>query len=150
MDAQHEDKSLRVQVERLDATRVRLHIAVPVEDVNAALKEAYEALRAQVSIPGFRKGRVPVAILKSRFPDYVSSEAVRYLIAPAYEEAIQQENLNPLSQPTFTPALDELQVDENQPLTFSATVDIRPDIDIPPYEELVTDKKPRQCTPRRC
>ena len=142
MDAQREDKSLRVQVERLDTTQVRLDIEVPVEDVNAALKEAYEALRTQVSIPGFRKGRVPVAILKSRFPDYISNEAVRYLIAPAYEDAIQRENLNPLSQPTFTPSLDELQVKENEPLAFSATVDIRPDIDIPPYEELVTDKNP--------
>ncbi len=142
MDAQREDKSLRVQVDRLDTTQVRLDIEVPVEDVNAALKEAYEALRAQVSIPGFRKGRVPVAILKSRFPDYISSEAVRYLIAPAYENALQRERLNPLSQPTFAPSLDELQVKENEPLTFSATVDIQPDINIPPYEELVTDKNP--------
>ena len=133
---------MRVQVERLDATRVRLDIEVPVEDVNAALKEAYDALRAQVSIPGFRKGRAPIAILKSRFPDYISSEAVRYLIAPAYEDAIHRENLNPLGQPTFTPTLDELQPKENQPLAFSATVDIRPNIDIPPYEELVTDKNP--------
>ena len=142
MDTQREDKSLRVQVEKLDATQVRLDIEVPVEDVNAALMETYESLRTQVSIPGFRKGRVPVAILKSRFPDYISSEAVRYLIAPAYENAIQRENLNPLSQPMFTPALDELQIKENEPLTFSATVDIQPDIDIPPYEELVTDKNP--------
>lgn len=142
MDAQREDKSLRVQVEKLDTTQVRLDIEVPVEDVNAALKEAYEALRAQVSIPGFRKGRVPVAILKSRFPDYISNEAVRYLIAPAYEDAIQRENLNPLAQPTFTPSLNELKVKENEPLSFSATVDIRPDIDIPPYEELLTDKNP--------
>ena len=133
---------MRVQVEKLDTTQVRLDIEVPVEDVNAALKEAYEALRAQVSIPGFRKGRVPVAILKSRFPDYISNEAVRYLIAPAYEDAIQRENLNPLAQPTFTPSLNELKVKENEPLSFSATVDIRPDIDIPPYEELLTDKNP--------
>ena len=133
---------MRVQVERLDATRVRLDIEVPVEDVNAALKEAYDALRAQVSIPGFRKGRAPIAILKSRFPDYISSEAVRYLIAPAYEDALHRENLNPLGQPTFMPPLDELQVNENEPLAFSVTVDIRPNIDIPPYEELVTDKNP--------
>ena len=142
MDAQREDKSLRVQIDRLDTTQVRLDIEVPVEDVNAALKEAYEALRAQVSIPGFRKGRVPVTILKSRFPDYISSEAVRYLIAPAYENALQREKLNPLSQPTFAPSLDEMQVKENEPLIFSATVDIQPDINIPPYEELVTDKNP--------
>lgn len=133
---------MRVQIERLDTTQVRLDIEVPSEDVNAALTETYESLRTQVSIPGFRKGRVPVAILKSRFPDYVNSEAVRYLVAPAYEDAIYREKLNPLSQPIFTPLLDELQVKENEPLTFSATVDIRPNIDLPRYDELVTDKNP--------
>ena len=133
---------MRIQVEKLDTTQVRLAIEVPAEDVNTALKEAYEALRAQVSIPGFRKGRVPVTILKSRFPDYVNSEAVRYLVVPAYEDAIYREKLNPLSQPTFTPSLDELRVKENEPLAFSATVDIRPSINLPSYEELVTDKNP--------
>lgn len=133
---------MRVQIERLDTTQVRLDIEVPSEDVNAALQETYESLRTQVSIPGFRKGRVPVAILKSRFPDYVNSEAVRYLVAPAYEDAIYREKLNPLSQPIFTPPLDELRAKENEPLTFSATVDIRPNIDLPRYDELVTDKNP--------
>lgn len=133
---------MRVQIERLDTTQVRLDIEVPSEEVNAALKETYETLRTQVSMPGFRKGRVPVAILKSRFPDHVNSEAVRYLVAPAYEDAIYREKLNPLSQPTFTPSLDELQVNENEPFTFSAMVDIRPNIDLPRYDELVTDKNP--------
>ena len=133
---------MRVQIERLDTTQVRLDIEVPSEEVNAALKETYETLRTQVSMPGFRKGRVPVAILKSRFPDYVNSEAVRYLVAPAYEDAIYKEKLNPLSQPTFTPPLDELQVNENEPFTFSAMVDIRPNIDLPSYDELVIDKSP--------
>ena len=133
---------MKVQTERLDATRVRLNIEVPSEDVNTALAETYETLRSQVSIPGFRKGRVPVAILKSRFPEYVSSEAVRYLIVPAYEDAIDREKLNPLSQPIFEPPLNELQVKENQPLTFSATVDTRPSIHLPNYDELETDKNP--------
>ena len=133
---------MRVHIERLDTTQVRLDIEVPSEDVNAALKETYETLRTQVSIPGFRKGRVPVSILKSRFPDYVNSETVRYLVAPAYEDAIYREKLNPLSQPNFIPPLDELRVKENEPLAFSATVDIRPAIDLPRYDELVTDKNP--------
>ena len=133
---------MKVQIERLDVTRVRLDIEVLSEDVNTALAETYETLRSQVSIPGFRKGRVPVAILKSRFPEYVNTEAVRYLVAPAYEEAIDREKLNPLAQPTFSPPLNELQVKENEPLTFSATVDIRPSIRLPSYDELVTDKSP--------
>jgi len=133
---------LKVQIERLDTTRVRLDIEIPSEDVNAALAETCESLRTQVSIPGFRKGRVPVTILKSRFPEYVNSEAVRYIVAPAYEDAIYNERLNPLTQPTFTPPLNELQITENEPFTFSATVDIRPSISLPNYDELVTDKNP--------
>ena len=133
---------MKVQIERLDTTRVRLDIEIPSEDVNTALVETCESLRTQVSIPGFRKGRVPVAILKSRFPEYVNSEAVRYLVAPAYEDAIYNERLNPLTQPTFTPPLNELQVKDNEPFTFSATVDIRPNISLPNYDELVTDKNP--------
>jgi trigger factor len=135
-------KNLKVQIERLDATRVRLDIEIPSEDVNAALEEAYETLRTQVSIPGFRKGRVPVAILKSRFPEYVNTEAVQYLVVPAYEDAIEREKLNPLAQPTFVPPLNELQVKQNEPLTFSATVDTRPYISLPRYEDLVADKNP--------
>lgn len=133
---------MKVQIERLETTRVRLDIEIPFEDVNAALAETCESLRTQVSIPGFRKGRVPIAILKSRFPEYVNSEAVRYLVAPAYEDAIYNERLNPLTQPTFTPPLNELNVRENEPFTFSATVDIRPNISLPSYDELVTDKNP--------
>lgn len=133
---------MKVQIERLDPTRVRLDIEIPAEDVNTALAETCESLRTQVSIPGFRKGRVPIAILKSRFPEYVNSEAVRYLVAPAYEDAIYNERLNPLTQPTFTPPLNELQIKENEPFTFSATVDIRPTISLPSYDELVTDKNP--------
>ena len=133
---------MKVEIERLDTTRVRLDIEIPSEDVNAALAETCESLRSQVSIPGFRKGRVPVAILKSRFPEYVNSEAVRYLVAPAYEDAIYNERLNPLTQPTFTPPLDELQVKENESFTFSATVDIRPNISLPSYDALETDKNP--------
>ncbi len=133
---------MKVEIERLDTTRVRLDIEIPSEDVNAALVETCESLRSQVSIPGFRKGRVPVAILKSRFPEYVNSEAVRYLVAPAYEDALYNERLNPLTQPTFTPPLDELQVKENESFTFSATVDIRPNISLPSYDSLETDKNP--------
>lgn len=131
---------MKVEVERLDSTQVRLDIEVPVEDVNEALEETYQILRGQVSIPGFRKGRVPVTILKSRFPEYVNSEVVRHLVVPAYEEAIHIQQLTPLAQPTFAPPLNQLSVQENQPLAFSATVDIRPNINLPNYEELMTDK----------
>ena len=96
---------------------------------------------SQVSIPGFRKGRVPVAILKSRFPEYVNSEAVRYLVAPAYEDAIYNERLNPLTQPTLHRPWMNCK-SKRTSLSRLSAVDIRPNINLPSYEELVTDKKP--------
>ncbi len=133
---------MKVDVERLDSMQVRLNIEVPVEDVNQALEETYQGLRDQVSIPGFRKGHVPVNILKSRYPDYINSEAVRQLVVTGYEEAIYEQHLTPLAQPNFTPPLNQLSIHENHPLHFSVTVEIRPAITLPQYSELVTDKSP--------
>lgn len=133
---------MRVEVETLDSTQVKLEIEVPAEEVDEALEEAYKALRAYVSLPGFRKGRVPLAILKSRFPEHINAEVVKQLVFPAYEDALYNKQLVPLAQPTFDPALDQLKVAENQPLVFTATVNIKPTFEIPIYEEIETDKTP--------
>lgn len=129
-----------VDVETLDSTQVRLKIEVSAEDVDEKLQEAYRVLRSYISLPGFRKGRAPLAIIKSRFPDYINSEVVNQLVLPAFEDALIDEELIPLDQPTFDPPLDEMKVIENQPFVFFATVNVKPDIIIPEYEEIVTDK----------
>ena len=134
------DSNLRVEVEIIDNTQVRLEIEVPAEDVNEALQEAYQALRSYVSLPGFRKGRVPLAILKSRFPEHINTEVVKQLVFPVYEDALITKRLIPLAQPTFDPPLEQLEVTENQPLAFAATVNVKPSITIPSYEEIETDK----------
>ncbi len=131
---------MRVEVETLESTQVRLEIEIPAEDVNDALTEAIQALRSYVSFPGFRKGRVPLAILKSRFPEHISSEVVRQLVIPAYEDALYEKHLIPLTQPEFDPPLEQLKVVENAPLVFAAKVNIKPDISIPEYEEIEIDK----------
>ena len=129
-----------VEVETLDSTQVRLKIEVSAEDVDEKLQEAYQVLRSYVSLPGFRKGRAPLAIIKSRFPDHINSEVVNQLVLPAFEDALIDEDLIPLDQPTFDPPLEEMKVIENQPLVFSATVNVKPDITLPDYDEIVIDK----------
>jgi len=133
---------LRVEVETLDSTQVKLEIEVPAQEVDEALEEAYKALRAYVSLPGFRKGRVPLAILKSRFPEHINAEVVKQLVFPAYEDALNNKQLVPLAQPTFDPPLDQLKVTENHPLVFTATVNVKPTFEIPVYEEIEADKTP--------
>jgi trigger factor len=133
---------LRVEVETLDSTQVKLEIEVPAEEVDEALQEAYQVLRGNVSLPGFRKGRVPLVILKSRFPEHINAEVVKQLIFPAYEDALVSKQLIPLAQPTFDPPLEKLKITENQPLVFTATVNVKPTFEVPSYEQLETDKTP--------
>lgn len=133
---------MRVEVETLDSTQVKLEIEVPVEEVDEALQEAYQVLRGYVSLPGFRKGRVPLVILKSRFPEHINAEVVKQLVFPAYEDALVSKRLIPLAQPTFDPPLEKLKVTENQPLVFTATVNVKPTFELPSYEQLETDKTP--------
>ncbi len=133
---------MRVEVETLDSTQVKLEIEVPAEDVNEALEETYKALRAYVSLPGFRKGKVPLSIIKSRFPEHINAEVIKQLVFPAYEDALYTEQLIPLAQPTFDPPLDQLKTTEDQPLVFTATVNVKPTFDLPDFEEIEADKTP--------
>ena len=104
---------MRVEVETLENTQVKLEIEVPAEDINEALEEAYKTLRGYVSLPGFRKGRVPLTLLKSRFPDYINNEVVRQVVFPAYEDALYNKQIIPLAQPNFDPPLETMQVTED-------------------------------------
>ena len=133
---------MKVEVETLDNTQARIDIEVPAENINEALEEAYKTLRGYVTLPGFRKGRVPLTLLKSRFPEYINNEVVRLVVYPAYEDALYNKQIIPLAQPTFEPPIDKMQVTENHPLVFTATVNIKPIIELPDYEDIQIDKTP--------
>ena len=131
---------MRIEVETIDSTQVKLEIEVPAEEVNKAFEVAYQSLRTYASLPGFRKGRVPLAILKSRFSEAINGEVLKEIIIPAYEDALYEGRLIPLTQPTFDPPIEKLKAHEDQPLTFTATVNVKPTFDIPEYKEIETDK----------
>lgn len=133
---------MNVELERLENGRVRLKIEIPVEAVNEELERNYRVLRTQVSVPGFRRGKVPLGMIRARFGDHINSEAIHNLVLPAYEEALTSELLLPLSNPDFLPPLNEIKVKAGNPLVFEATVDVKPSFDLPKYEDLVIDKTP--------
>lgn len=131
---------MKIDVERLGGSQVRLRIEIPAEKVNEELERNYKTLRTQVSVPGFRRGRVPTSIIKARFADHIKSEAIQNLVPPAYEDALTSEQLTPLSTPDISPSLNQIEIKENKPIVFEATVDIKPDFVLPKYEDLVIDK----------
>ena len=133
---------MKVAVEKLGNNQMCLRIEISAEEVNEELERTYRALRTKVSVPGFRRGRVPSSILKARFAEYIKSESLQNLVPPAYEQALDSEKLTPLNSPEISPPLDQIEIEEGKPIVFEATIDIQPDLALPNYEELIIDKTP--------
>ncbi|WP_030837867.1 trigger factor [Streptomyces hygroscopicus] len=121
---------MKSAVENLNPTRVRLTVEVPFEELKPSLDAAYKKINQQVTVPGFRKGKIPARIIDQRFGrGAVLEEAVNDALPKFYTDAVNEGELNPLGQPE----VDITELKDNELLTFTAEVDIRPTIEIPDY-----------------
>jgi trigger factor len=120
-------------VERVDETTVKLTITVEPKRVAAAVDTAAQGLAGQVKVPGFRPGRVPRRVLESRLgKETLLAEAAREALPTFYGEAVEAESLPVVSAP-------ELDVDtftEEDGAVFTATVEVRPEVEVPEFGEL--------------
>jgi trigger factor len=124
---------VKSSVETLNPTRVKLTVEVPFAELKPSLDSAYKKIAAQVSIPGFRKGRVPAAIIDQRVGrGVVLDEAVNEHLPKAYNAAVDEHKVKVLGQPD----VDVTEFSDTEGLTFTAEVDVRPEIVLPQYNGL--------------
>jgi trigger factor len=117
-------------VENLNPTRVRLTVEVPFEELKDSLDAAYKKINQQVTVKGFRKGKIPARIIDQRFGrGAVLEEAVNDALPKFYTEAVNEAELNVLGQPE----VDITELKDGETLNFTAEVDVRPTIEIPDY-----------------
>ena len=103
-----------------------LDIEVPAEHVEARLEEAARSLRPRVQLPGFRKGKVPLAMVRENFPELVEREFLEPFLNETTSEAIREAKLDPA-----VPALvRDLKFGPGQPLSFKAVVDVTPSAEV--------------------
>jgi len=115
-------------VETLSPTRVRLAIEVPFEELKPSLDAAYKKIGAQVKVPGFRPGKVPPRVIDQRVGrGAVLEEAINAVLPQVYGEAARDAAIQPLGQPD----IDVTNLEDGQTLSFTAEVDVRPDITLP-------------------
>jgi trigger factor len=116
-------------VETLSATRVRLAIEVPFAELEPSLKKAYREIAQQVTIPGFRRGKVPSAVIDQRVGrEAVLNEAVQEAIPAQILAAVEEHDIKVFGRPeleTFP------EVKDGEPLRFTAELDVRPEITLP-------------------
>lgn len=133
---------MKTTVERINPTRVKVNVEATPEELKPSLDHAYEHIAESVSIPGFRKGKVPPAILDKRVGrGAVLAHAINDGLGSLFQAAMTQEKLRPLGQPEIevTKTPDENTFEGN--LEFTMEVEVRPEFKLPKYDGLKLEVK---------
>jgi trigger factor len=125
--------SVKSTVEKLSPTRVRINVEVPFTELQPDIDTAFKQMAKQIRMPGFRPGKVPVKLLEARVDKQAMFDQVIGDAVPArYTEAVTSSDVRPLGQPE----IDITNKEYGQDLTFTAEVDVRPEIEIPELDGL--------------
>ena len=124
---------MKSSTETLSPTRVKLTIEVPFEEFEPSLEAAYKTIGSQITIPGFRKGKVPSAIVDQRVGrPAVLDEAINSALPQWYSQALQDTKIQPLSQPD----IDLAKFVDGEPIEITAELDVRPELTLPDVSKI--------------
>jgi trigger factor len=115
---------MQITVEDQSSIKKTLRIEIPQETVIRELDDTYKEVKKNAKIKGFRPGKVPVSILKRHYKEKVHADVAYQLIQKSLPEAVKEKELNVIGEPVIDP--EELQ--EEAPFTYSATVEVKPEI----------------------
>ena len=127
---------MQVSVETTQGLERKMTVAVPSEKVDSAVNTRLQEAARNVKLNGFRKGKVPYKVIKSKFGAGVRQEVVGELMSQSYYEAIDQESLKPAGQPNIDPK----NLDEGQDLEFVATFQVYPEITLPDFSLIKAER----------
>lgn len=122
---------MSLQVENLEKNMVKLTIEVPAEELDAAIKKAYNKQKNSISLPGFRKGKVPQAYLEKMYgAEMFYEEAANIMIPEAYSKELEGTELDIVSRPS----IDVTQIEKGKPFIFTAEVAVKPEVTLGEYK----------------
>lgn len=134
---------MSVQVEKLEKSMAKLTIEVDSDQFNAAMEQAYQKSKSKITLPGFRKGKAPKAMIEKMYGAGVFYEdAANILIPDAYEAAAKESELDIVSQPE----IDVVQIEKGQNFIFTATVAVKPEVTLGKYKGIEVEKKTAEVT----
>lgn len=124
---------MKSDVEKLSPTRVKLSIDVPFNELKPHIDGAYQTLAQKISIPGFRKGKVPAAMIDQRVGrGAVLDEAINAALPTFYSQAAKDNDVLVIGRPN----VEITELKDNEKLTFTVEVDIRPEIKLPNFSQI--------------
>ena len=130
-------------VDQLEDNKVKITVEVDESDVDEAIDAAFKKISKDVSLPGFRPGRVPRKVLEAKFgQEYARSEALNELIGQNYRNAVIAHEVDAIAQPE----VNITEGEESGPLCFEAVVATRPSVSLEGYNELTITLPPLEAT----
>lgn len=124
--------TMHLEVTELGPMKRALKIEVSADEVTQRFSRAYTELNRQVRVPGFRLGKAPVAILEQRYAKAVEEDVIRSLVPDYSDRAIREAGINPVV--VEIPPLERVKIKKGAPFTFTATVEIKPHIELRDYK----------------
>jgi len=129
---------VEIKKNELEGNKVELEVEVEPEKVNEALEQAYKKVVKDIDISGFRKGKVPRKVLEARYgKEVLHKDALDILIPQGYSEAIEETGIEPIDQPD----IKDYYIEEDEPFTFTAEVEVTPDVELGEYKDLNVEKE---------
>lgn len=137
MICKEEMKQMSLQVEKLEGNMAKLTIEASAEDFEQAIEKAYQKNKNKLSIPGFRKGKVPRKMIEQMYGKEIFYEDAANIVIPsAYAKAVDECTEEIVSQPE----IDVVQAESGKPFIFTAEVALKPDVTLGKYKGIEIDK----------
>lgn len=134
---------MSLQVEKLEKNMAKLTVEVSAEDLEKAIEKVYQKQKKQISIPGFRKGKVPRQMVERMYGREVFYEdAANELIPDAYDKALEECEEDIVS----SPKIEVTQIEAGKPFIFTATVALKPEVKLGEYKGVKIEKIDREVT----
>jgi len=134
---------MSLQVEKMEKNMAKLTIEVSAEELEKALQGAYNKQKGQISVPGFRKGKVPRQMIEKMYGAAIFyDDAANALIPEAYSKAYDESGLEIVSQPK----IEVVQIEKGKPFIFTAEVATKPEVTLGEYKGLKVDKVSNRVT----
>lgn len=128
---------MSLQVEKLEKNMAKLTIEVSAEEFSKAVESAYQKNKGKISVPGFRKGKVPRKMIEQMYGKGVFYEdAANEIIPEAYEKALEECEETIVS----SPKIDVSQIEEGKPFIFTAEVALKPEVTLGAYKGIEVEK----------
>jgi len=119
-----------------------VEIEIPADEVSRAFRTVTKRYQKQARIPGFRAGKVPESLIRTRFHDGIRQDVVESVLPVHFREAIDKADLKPISQPQVT----DLHLEDGQPLKFKAVFEVLPEFSVAGYQDVHVPKPDTELT----